>query len=258
MNYKFLFLIGSSLKHFAESELSAYNEDERFEQTLDTIESVRSKVPNAYVVLFETSYKKIKEEHKNILEEKVDLFLDFTDDVILKQIYSILDSSPKSFAFAKSFLETRGLLLALYHVANNNLFSDTYRVFKLTGRYKLNDYFEIKDYENSLLSNHYVGRVFKYPEKDKKSFKNQNTYSYVFGCDGSIVTGLWSFSSSLIVETVQCLEKCIECIRVYLDYTGGIDIEHSLYRFLDKDKLLKVNNLGLDLIKGMDGEKFSL
>lgn len=251
-------MIGSALKHFSESELSAYNEDERFEQTLETIESVRSKVPNAYIVLFETSYKEIRKKHRNILEKKVDLFLDFHDDTFLKHIYTILDSNPRSFAFAKSLLETRGMLLALHHITHNKLFADTYRVFKLTGRYKLNDFFEIKDYENSLLSNHYVGRVFKYPEREKKSFKTQNTYSYVFGCDGSIVTGLWSFSSSLIVETIQCLEKCIECIQVYLDYTGGIDIEHSLYRFINKDKLVKVNNLGLDLNKGMDAEKFSL
>ncbi len=43
---KFLFLVGSALKHFQEDKFSAYTEEQRFEQTLETIKSVREKTPN--------------------------------------------------------------------------------------------------------------------------------------------------------------------------------------------------------------------
>ena len=37
---KFLFLVGSALKHFKEDKFSAYDEEQRSNQTLETIESV--------------------------------------------------------------------------------------------------------------------------------------------------------------------------------------------------------------------------
>jgi hypothetical protein len=43
-----------------------------------------------------------------------------------------------------------------------------------------------------------------------------------------------------------------------IQLTAGIDIEHTFYHFIDRDKILNVPVLGLDLIKGMSGEKFSL
>ena len=75
MDYKFLFLVGSSIEHFVEEHFSRYTMEQRFFQTLDTIESIRTKVPNAYICLFECSHRPISDEYKTILQEKVDLFL---------------------------------------------------------------------------------------------------------------------------------------------------------------------------------------
>ena len=64
MDYKFLFLIGSALKHFQQEKFSAYDEEQRFNQTLETIQSVRNKVPNSYIVLFECPAYSIDEKYK--------------------------------------------------------------------------------------------------------------------------------------------------------------------------------------------------
>ena len=73
---KFLFLVGSALKHFQEDKFSAYDEEKRFNQTLETIECLRNKVPESYVVLFECSSKPINDKQKDILKEKAYLFLE--------------------------------------------------------------------------------------------------------------------------------------------------------------------------------------
>jgi hypothetical protein len=39
-----------------------------------------------------------------------------------------------------------------------------------------------------------------------------------------------------------------------IQMTAGIDIEHSFYHFVDRDKILNVPVLGLTMIKGMSGE----
>lgn len=261
MNYKFLFLVTSALEHFAEEQFSRYKTEQRFYQTLDTIESVRKKAPNAYICLFELSHKPIADEYKEVLKEKVDLFLEFYDDDGIKTIYENLNKNPSLFTFGKSLLETRGFLCALYHLKTNQVFTDVQRVFKLTGRYCLNEHFDIRDYESKILENHYVAKTFEYPEIENDVMDeviHTNFYAFVYKCKGSMVTGLWSFDRMLFMETIDALEKSFRYMEKMITCTSGIDIEHSLYYYLDKKKIIRSSNLGLDVNKGMEDAKYKI
>lgn len=254
---KFLFLVGSALKHFQEEKFSVYDEQQRFEQTLKTIECVREKVPNSYVVLFECSSKPIDEKQKDTLKEKVDLFLEFYNEPVLKQIYENLEERPELITYVKSLLETRGLLNALYVIKKHNLFSDSQRVFKLTGRYLLNEYFDIKDYESKFLEEKYVIKKYDYLPQEAENFDDkelENVYAYLYGAKGMMVTGLWSFDRMLFNEIVESLEKAFVYMEKMIQYTAGTDVEHSLYRFLNKKNMISIPNLGLTMVKGMSGE----
>jgi hypothetical protein len=254
---KFLFLIGSALKHFQEEKFSAYNEQQRFEQTLKTIECVREKVPNSYVVLFECSSKSIDEKQKDTLKEKVDLFLEFYDEPIIKLLYENIENRPEQITYGKSLLETRGLLNTLYVIKKHNLFSDSQRVFKLTGRYLLNEYFDIKDYESKFLEGRYVIKKYDYLPQESENYDEkelENVYAYLYGAQGMMVTGLWSFDRMLFNEIVESLEKAFVYMEKMMQYTAGTDVEHSLYRFLNKKNIVSIPNLGLTTIKGMSGE----
>jgi hypothetical protein len=258
---KFLFLVGSALKHFQEEKFSAYDEEQRFEQTLKTIECIREKVPNSYVVLFECSSKPIDEKQKEVLKEKADLFLEFYNEPILKQIYENLESRPELITYGKSLLETRGLLNTLYAIKKHNLFSDSQRVFKLTGRYLLNEYFDIKDYETKFLEEKYVIKKYDYLPQEAENFDEkelENVYAYLYGAKGMMVTGLWSFDRMLFNEIVESLEKAFVYMEKMIQYTAGTDVEHSLYRFLNKKNVISIPNLGLTTIKGMEGDSYKI
>ena len=258
---KFLFLVGSALKHFQEEKFSAYDEQQRFEQTLKTIECIREKVPNSYVVLFECSSKSIDEKQKDTLKEKVDLFLEFYNEPVLKQIYENLEERPELITYVKSLLETRGLLNALYVIKKHNLFSDSQRVFKLTGRYLLNEYFDIKDYESKILEEKYVIKKYDYLPQEAENFDEkelENVYAYLYGAKGMMVTGLWSFDRMLFNEIVESLEKAFVYMEKMIQYTAGTDVEHSLYRFLNKKNMISIPNLGLTTIKGMEGDSYQI
>lgn len=258
---KFLFLIGSALKHFQEDHFSAYSEEERFQQTLKTIENVRKKVKNSYIVLFELSSKSISNRHKDILQEKCDLLLELYDDRIIKQLYENIEKRPELITYGKSLLETRGLLSTLQVIKNNNMFSDSQRVFKLTGRYLLNDDFNIRDYESKFLENRYVIKKYDYlPEEHEKYNEEilENVYAYLYGATGMMVTGLWSFDRLLFNEIVDSLEKSFFYMERMIQYTAGTDIEHSLYRFINKKNIINIPNLGLTVIKGMEGETYNI
>lgn len=254
---KFLFLVGSALKHFKEDKFSAYDEEQRFNQTLETIQCIRNKVPKSYVVLFECSSKPIDEKQKDTLKEKSDLFLEFYDEPVLKQIYENLEERPELITYGKSLLETRGLLNALYVIKKHNLFNDSQRVFKLTGRYLLNDDFDIEDYESKFLEGKYVVKKYDYLLEEGESFNEsnlENVYAYLYGAKGMMNTGLWSFDRVLFNEALESLEKTFVYMEKMIQFTAGTDVEHSLYRFINKNNIISVPNLGLTMIKGMSGE----
>jgi len=255
MNYKFLFLVGSAINHFKEDDLSAFKSEERFQQTLDTIQSIKDKVPDAYILIYEGSETSIKQEYKDKFIEQSDLFLEFGNDPYMKSLYENLHRDPNKFTFVKSMLECRCLELVLEHMMEHNIFNDVTRVFKLSGRYQLNEYFDINDYKTRFLTNKYVMKYYDYEER----FENiENIYSLLYGCKGNIVTGLWSFDRFLFNDIFSVLQRSFQYMERAIQLTAGIDIEHSFYHFIDRDKILNVPILGLDLIKGMDGDRFSL
>jgi|LakMenE18May11ns_1017448.scaffolds.fasta_scaffold9951056_4 hypothetical protein len=253
---KFLFLVGSALKHFQEKDFSAYDEQQRFEQTLETIECIRKKVHNSYVVLFECSSKSIDENQKDILKEKTDLFLEFYDEPVLKQIYENLEARPELITYGKSLLETRGLLNTLYVIQKHNIFNDSQRVFKLTGRYLLNDDFDIQDYQSKFLENKYVIKKYDYLSQEMENYEKEleNVYAYLYGAKGMMITGLWSFDRMLFTDTIEALEKAFTYMEKMIQFTAGTDVEHSLYRFINKKNVIDIPNLGLTMVKGMSGE----
>ena len=255
MNYKFLFLVGSAINHFKEEHISVFKAEERFHQTLDTIQSIKDKVPDAYILIYEASETSIKEEYKYILKEKSDLFLEFGNDPYMKSLYENVHRDPDKFTFVKSMLECRCLQITLNYMMEHNIFNDVTRVFKLSGRYKLNEYFDITDYKSRFLTNKYVMKYYDYKERFEDI---ENIYATLYGCKGSMVTGLWSFDRFLFNDIFNILQKSFEYMERAIQLTAGIDIEHTFYHFIDRDKILNVPILGLDLIKGMSGERFSL
>ena len=261
MNYKFLFLVGSALNHFQEKDFSRYNTEQRFYQTLDTIKSIKEKVPDAYICLFECSYKPISDEYKEVLIDKVDLFLEFYDEPIIKTLYENFSQKEELIIYGKSLLETRGILNCLYLMKEKQLFTDVNRIFKLTGRYILNDDFNICDYESRFLEERYVAKTYRYIDIEKERMKVDeldNIYAYLYQAEGMIVTGLWSFDRMLFNETIEALERSFIYLEKMIQYTSGNDIEHALYRFMNKEKIILTSNLGLNVNKGMETANYSI
>ncbi len=256
MDYKFLFLVGSAVDHFQPEDFSYFSAEQRFQQTLDTIKSIKERVPNAYICIYEVSSTKIKEEYRKQFAEQSDLFLEFYNDPAIRTIYENLRIEPNRFLYGKSMLECKALLNVFDYMKTNNVFSDAIRVFKISGRYTLNDNFNIEDYKTNFLQNYYVGKVYSY---DKERFEDpENLYSYLYAAKGMMVTGLWSFDRFLFSDIVIALQRSFEYMEKAIQYTAGIDIEHSMYHFLDRNKILNVPVLGLDVVKGMNGEMHSL
>jgi len=133
-----IFLITSVIKTgnkpWTYAQRSAFTEDERYTQTLETIRSIRQYHPTAKIMLVECSH--LKKEYETDLQSKVDIFLQLVN---IKSVYdSCFNTDRKGYGEA---MQTRE---GVKYLLNNNI--EFERIFKICGRYRLTDGFNPDNY----------------------------------------------------------------------------------------------------------------
>lgn len=213
-----------------------YSSKERAEQTLATVESARKHFSDANIVLIDNSKIDIQDDTSDEVEaliEAVDFYIDNSDDKDIQFFHEKVSN----YDIGKNSMEVLGFLKALDTVMKDLdpdlskavLASD--RLFKYSGRYQLVDDFDITKFD--------VG--------DKYVFK-QATNGW---CDRSIAeakslqTRLWSFTPNLIVPTIDLYKTCWQYMEKNYLANKYIDIEHTMYKFIDKELLVEVETIGV-------------
>jgi len=254
MEEKFMFIISSAINHFNHDEFSRFTTEERFNQTIETIKSIRNECVNSYIILFELSETDLIDEHESKIRDLVDLFVSFNNETELKVMYDNFRRHPELFKYGKSLLELFGLTKVFEIIEQENLLYDIKRIFKISGRYYLNGNFNIEDYNSKFLIGKYCCKIYNYT-----GFENPfNVHYHVFQNKGSLVTALWSLDVTLFYETLEVLRNSFKYLEKMLLYTPGNDIEHSIYHFIDKNKILNCEVLGVTIRKGMDDDDYKL
>lgn len=249
MNQSFLFIVTSAINHFRADELSRYTTQDRYKQTLETIESIKQRCPGAKICLTELSETKIDVAYEENLKSKVDYYLYFGEDEIMKELYKNFSHGDKNtFWYGKSMCETQGVILSLNYLNKMDEMNGIRRIFKITGRYLLNTNFNSDDYKSRFLKEKYICQ-FRHFEKNEN---RDNVNYHVFKNDGIFITAFWSFDISLLEETLQCLHLSYDYLLMMLLYTPGNDIEHAIYEFIDRKKLINCDVLGVTIRKGID------
>lgn len=124
---------------------SIYTSQERYEQLLDTINSVQKYIPNYIIILIDNS--KFTLDEYNLLNTKVNYFLNEPDNLMLDYYTNV--------SIYKSLGEVSQLLSAKYIVDQHSV----YNLFKITGRYVIDESFDYKVYntfDNIFKKNHHV------------------------------------------------------------------------------------------------------
>ena len=132
---------------------------QRFKQTLETIRSIRSKIPHSFVVLIDNS--ELTHAQLKTLSSSVDVFVNDVNSQALPQNANKVD--------AKQLGEAKLLLQGLAALEQHQVMFK--QLFKLTGRYLITDEFRFGDYDN-------VFSIFKLADKSS-ALKLDKSY-YVF------------------------------------------------------------------------------
>ena len=120
------------------SERSIYTPKERLSQTIETIKSVRDNIPNSFVILYDNSVLDNVEYYT--IADRVDCFINHHNDKTINEFTN--NSVHKLFG---EIAQTYKILeyIKIYHKDMN-----VKNLFKITGRYIINDKFKFTEYDD--------------------------------------------------------------------------------------------------------------
>lgn len=220
------------------SNYGIYSPEERIAQTLATAKSARKYIPNSTIILIDNSKVDVQNDDSpefNELIDTVDYYIDNSDDLDIQHFHE----NVSNYDIGKNCMECIGMFKALNFIKTNveimTKITEASRIFKLSGRYVVTDKFDINNFDNEETKDKYV---FK---KAQPSWINpQDT-----GVTTLLQTRLWSFTPGLFLNTVELFQQIIENMFNLLNQQKYIDVEHSMSKFIPKDKLVEIERVGL-------------
>lgn len=176
--------------------MGVFSPKERLGQTIQTCATVRSLIPNSFIIINDISLGS-NTELKNELPKLCDVFIDSINN-------------KEALYYSQRQLKSPGELIlfstALEYIKNNIDTTIVKRIYKLGARCYLRDSFDVNDHE--LAEKHYVF-------KPVPSWMNPNTKLYI--------TRFWSMDPILIDDYLNSKTSLFNC------FARGYDTEHAHY-----------------------------
>lgn len=197
---------------------SIYTPQERFNQTKNTINSIKTKIPNYKILIIECS--KLDLEHEDYLKNNSDYYINVYDNEIIRnQIYH----------YSKSLGEGTMTIEAIKYINYNNIIYKN--LYKVSGRYMLTDQFCYSKFNNDMI-------VMK-----KINDSNEN-----------IFTGLYKLPSRYVNKFLIYLEQKKDIMYQCIGYE--VLFSMFLHTISNNDKVY-VNPIGLEGYVTVDGSYFN-
>jgi hypothetical protein len=211
-----IFFVNHALKV---QQLSIYSNQERFEQTLDTLKSIHKHCPDNRIFIFDSSPELPDDDHVNKLQECGATFF-----------YNGSDPDVKRFSLMgqRSIAECITFLHFLNWFQKQDVKSK--RIYKLSGRYRLNDNFILdrEDYKDAFVFSTALDSWMPKQLKDG------------IGVSKLFRLRLWHMDYNLLDSFHLQLSKILQDCANY-----GIDVEHSYYKNLNTYNTIELDKIGV-------------
>lgn len=226
------FLVTSAIN----TKFGMFSADQRLQQTIETIDSINARCGKPVIILIEMAGEPLSIDQKSKLQEKVSLLVDFSGDAQVREIYK----NP-NWDVVKSATELLCFRSTLDIIPKYSCFVDIDRFFKVSGRYTLNDDFNISDYDNP---NWFDKIIFA---KRKASQFPPEVTGHV---NEQFMSRCWSFPKHDIIDMSSMFKAMIRCMEITVRNGGYIDIEHLLQLYVEPKKVLELNKIGVQGLLG--------
>lgn len=224
---KHCFIVTSAIN----SKFGVYKPEERLRQTLDTVTSIKTRIPDAKIVIMEVTGVPITLQQEQALRSACDVFVDCTNDEEVKDLYQ-----SENWDIVKNGTEIMCFGRVLAILQKEGQLEGIDRVHKMSGRYQLNDMFDPATYEQSDNQNMII-----IGPKVQSQFPVQVTDQ-----PWQYMARLWSWPNSMTDDIVEVYTKSLIFFAERLSVGGYVDIEHVLARFLPQDRVREIQNTGVE------------
>jgi hypothetical protein len=213
-----------------------YSATERMAQTIKTFESIKKYCPEADIILLESSARQsIGDKDIVLLNKYTKYIVNFSEDEDVRRIYNMTTNHD----IVKNYTE---LVVLLKTVSNDSMFREYDRIFKISGRYELNDDFHLTDYDS-----HCPDFIVNTPRSSQ--FAPSTTGFVMNQC----MTRLWSFPGGSIGYVKGMLNTMLLHFIDRVNNKGYIDCEHLLYAHLPRLNTHYVQKIGVEGRIGPNG-----
>ena len=220
-----VFLVSSAIhaKH------GVYDTQTRLEQTIETCKSIRNKC-DAEIILLDGGYQDITKEERDILSQYIDKFYTFSDAENIQQIQQVPYHD-----IVKNMIEII-MYGSFFDKAIEDGWREKYkRIFKMSGRYTLNDDF---NYDKHMQA---VDKIIV-----RGPFTSQFRQETTGGITLQYMSRLWSFDAFLLPYVRDLYTDMFNHMTERLNAKGYIDIEHLLFHHLDPILIENIGKLGVE------------
>lgn len=219
-----LFVVSSAIH----ANWGVYSTQERLTQTIGTCRSIRDRVPDCDIILLDGGTKILEKEEQEQIKDYITAFYSFADAPNVKHVQSI-----QNWDIVKNMIEI--MMFGSYYTNSKESIRTNYkRVFKMSGRYILNDDFDLQTHMNA---NEKI--VVRGP------YTSQFTPEVTGGVTLQYMSRLWSFDAQLIDYISQVYRSMFEHMQERLQNRGYIDIEHMMFHHLRADLVETIRKIGV-------------
>lgn len=207
-----LFLVSSAIhvKH------GVYSTQDRIRQTVQTLDSIHKHAPGAHIFLLDGGYQSPSEQELERIKELSDSFICFANSESLQKVQ---DSTSQDIVKNMSELIMYGAFLQNSH----EQISEYDRIFKMSGRYRLNEMFNQDDHD---------GELPVVSKRRPSQFREEITG----GAKWQYMSRLWSWQGSQTKRIAEVYLDMLNDMSARVKEGGYIDIEHLLCKHLDRVK----------------------
>jgi len=220
-----LFLVSSAIH----TNHGIYNSEQRLEQTVNTLKSIKQRC-DVDIVLLDGGLKSPTEDEQKLLGEYTKGIISFSDappikDILVIPSHDIVKNMAEIVMFGSTFQD----------IGVAGEYKKYKRIFKMSGRYVLNDNFNYQTHIDA---------------KDKIIIRGPYTSQFTSAQTGGVIfqymSRLWSFDSELLPDIAEAYGRMFGDMNRVLTQGGYIDIEHLLFTHLDPSRIQKITKIGVE------------
>jgi hypothetical protein len=205
-----------------------YGSNQRLDQSIETFKSIQKYASGADIIVLDGGCQHLTNEEKEKLKSYITTFYSFVDAENVQEI-----QKSNNWDIVKNTIELI-MFGSFFDSQYKNLMNTYDRIFKLSGRYTLNENF---DYERHMNAKEKI--LIRGP------YTSQFTPEITGGVTTQYMSRLWSFDSQLLPEIVESYKNMFAHMIERLQNKGYIDIEHLLQVHLPSHRVELVGKIGV-------------